>query len=213
MLVISIIDYGMGNLRSVHKAFEHLGVKAEVTRDPKKILNAQKIVLPGVGAFRDCMKNLQELDLIDPILKSIQSGKPFFGICLGMQLLLTESEEFGKHEGLNIIPGKVVRFSEKSEKKKSENEKLKIPQIGWNQIQKKKETPLLKEIPDQSYFYFVHSYYVVPKDSKVVATTTDYGIEFASSLQKDNIFATQFHPEKSQELGLNLLKAFAKLKD
>jgi imidazole glycerol-phosphate synthase subunit HisH len=198
--MIAIIDYGMGNLRSVHKAFEHLGLDAAVTRDKKKIASADKVVLPGVGAFKDCMKNLETFGLIDPVVKSIRSGKPFLGICLGMQLLFTESEEFGRHEGLNLIPGKVVRFPQE--------ERLKVPQIGWNQIWKKKEVPFLKEIPQDSYVYFVHSYYVVPKDPKVIATQTNYGVEFCSSVSKDNIFATQFHPEKSQAVGLKILKAF-----
>jgi glutamine amidotransferase len=198
--MIAIIDYGMGNLRSVHKAFEHLGLDAVVTRDKKKIAKAEKIVLPGVGAFKDCMKNLEAFDLIDPIVKSIRSGKPFLGICLGMQLLFTESEEFGRHEGLNLIPGKVVRFPQE--------EHLKVPQIGWNQIRKKKEVPFLKKVPQDSYVYFVHSYYVVPKDPKVIATQTNYGVEFCSSISKDNIYATQFHPEKSQAVGLKILKAF-----
>ncbi len=202
--MITIIDYEMGNLRSVEKSFEHLGFEASISRDPKKILEADKIVLPGVGAFKDCMENLNRFDLVEPIIQSIKSGKPFLGICLGMQLLFTESEEFGNHQGLNIIPGKVVRFPEKKD--------LKIPQIGWNQIRKKKEISLLKEIPDESYVYFVHSYYVIPEDSNVIATTTDYGIEFTSSIYKENIFATQFHPEKSQTVGLKILEAFGKWK-
>lgn len=199
--MIAIIDYGMGNLRSVQKALEHVGAEAIVTRDKKKIADAHKVVLPGVGAFRDCMKNLTELELIDPILKSIKSGKPFLGICLGLQLLFTESEEFGIHKGLNVIPGRVIRFPDRPD--------LKVPQIGWNRIKKKKSVPLLQELPEGSYVYFVHSYYVVPKNKKVTATTTDYGVEFTSSISKENIFATQFHPEKSQTVGLQLLKAFA----
>src|SRR5262245_34388057 len=192
--MIAIIDYGMGNLRSVHKAFEHLGLDAEVTRNKKKIASADKVVLPGVGAFKDCMKNLETFDLIEPVVKAIRSGKPFLGICLGMQLLFTESEEFGRHEGLNLIPGKVVRFPQEAD--------LKVPQIGWNQIRKNKEVPFLKGVPEDSYVYFVHSYYVVPKDPKVIATQTNYGVEFCSSVHKDNVFATQFHPEKSQAVGL-----------
>jgi len=211
--MIAIIDYGMGNLRSVSKAFEHLGAQVLVTRDPNKIASASKIVLPGVGAFKDCMKNLEDLDLVDPIVKSIESGKPFLGICLGMQLLFTESEEFGRHKGLNLIPGKVVRFPETAPgQKKSEPIKLTVPQIGWNQIEKQKPVSYLKGIPEGSYVYFVHSYYVVPKDPKTIATTTEYGVEFASSVQKDNMFATQFHPEKSQAVGLKILKAFASAK-
>ncbi len=198
--MITIIDYGMGNLRSVQKAFEHLGFPTLVTRDKKKIAKASKIVLPGVGAFKDCMHHLEEMDLVDSILGSIRSGKPFLGICLGMQVLFTESEEFGKHKGLNVIPGKVVRFPESA---------LKVPHIGWNQIQKKKEVSFLKKVPNKSFVYFVHSYYVIPKDKKVITTTTEYGLSFTSSIQKDNIFATQFHPEKSQTIGLEILKAFA----
>ncbi len=205
--MITIIDYGMGNLRSVQKAFEHLDVKSCVTRDLKKIENASKLVLPGVGAFKDCMDNLKEMKLIEPILKAIQSGKSFLGICLGMQVLLTESEEFGNHKGLNIIPGKVVRFPQSDE--------LKVPHMGWNAIKKTsvaKNSPL-QNIEDESYVYFVHSYYVVPEDKKVIATTTNYGFDFCSSLKQDNIFATQFHPEKSQEIGLKILEEFAHTKE
>lgn len=205
-MTIAIIDYGMGNLRSVQKAFEHLGFEAAVTRSPHEILSASKIVLPGVGAFRDCMKSLEELDLISPVLRSIQSGKLFLGICLGMQLLFTESEEFGRHAGLNLIPGKVLRFQPNSPA-------LKVPHMGWNQIQAKKETPLFAHLPLTPSVYFVHSYYVVPENREVIATTTEYGVSFTSSLQKENLFATQFHPEKSQTVGLQILKNFAGLRD
>ncbi len=210
-MTIAIIDYGMGNLRSVHKAFEHLDFKAEVTRNPKKIESASHVVLPGVGAFKDCMKNLTELSLIDPLIRSIRSGKPFLGICLGMQVLLTESEEFGRHKGLNLIPGKVVRFPEFHTSDHEADIQLKVPQIGWNRIYQKKKDDLLSGVKDESYVYFVHSYYVIPEDTKVILTTTDYGLEFASSLQKDNIRAVQFHPEKSQTVGLEMLKAFGNL--
>ncbi|MBF0492639.1 MAG: imidazole glycerol phosphate synthase subunit HisH [Deltaproteobacteria bacterium] len=205
--MIAIIDYGMGNLRSVQKAFEHLNVKCCVTHDLKKIENASKLVLPGVGAFRDCMQNLEEKKLIEPILKGIQSGKPFLGICLGMQVLLTESEEFGSHKGLNVIPGKVLRFPQ--------SEALKVPHMGWNSIKKlpaAKGSPL-QDIEDSAYVYFVHSYYVVPEDKKIISTTTPYGFDFCSSLHQDNIFATQFHPEKSQEIGLKILEGFAQTKE
>lgn len=201
--MIAILDYDMGNLKSVQKAFEHLGVHACVTRKADMIAEAEKLVVPGVGAFRDCMENLKHYRLIDPILQHIKSGKPYLGICLGMQVLFTESEEFGKHAGLNVIPGKVLRFSPELN--------LKVPHMGWNQIKKtNQEASPLDAIPDDSSLYFVHSYYVVPKDKKVIASTTDYGIEFCSSIQKDNIFATQFHPEKSQDLGLKILEAFSK---
>ncbi len=202
--MIAILDYDMGNLKSVQKAFEHLGEHVCVTRKADMIAEADKLVVPGVGAFKDCMENLKHYKLIDPILKHIESGKPYLGICLGMQVLFTESEEFGNHKGLDVIPGKVVRFPHSTT--------LKVPHMGWNQIKKTeaaKKSPL-DAIPNESSVYFVHSYYVVPKDKKVIATTTDYGMEFCSSIQKDNIFATQFHPEKSQDVGLKILEAFAK---
>lgn len=207
--MIAIIDYGMGNLRSVQKAFERIGHKAVVTRDKNVIHDAAKIVLPGVGAFPDCMKNLTDLGLADPIIKGIESGKPFLGICLGLQLLFTESEEFGTHKGLNLIKGRVIRFPEGLSLNGS---RLKIPHMGWNQVRIKRRSPIFGDMSDGSYLYFVHSYYVVPEDKGVIATTTDYGIEFVSSIWKDNIFACQFHPEKSQQLGLKILKNFRSLK-
>lgn len=207
--MIAIIDYGMGNLRSVQKAFERIGHSAVVTRDKKIINDADKIVLPGVGAFPDCMKNLADLGLIDPIIKGVEAGKPFFGICLGLQVLFTESEEFGIHKGLDIIKGRVIRFPEGLS---SNGTRLKIPHMGWNEIRMKKKTPVLDGIPEGSYLYFVHSYYVVPQDKDIIATTTDYGVEFVSSIWKDNIFACQFHPEKSQQAGLKILENFGGLK-
>lgn len=207
--MIAIIDYGMGNLRSVQKAFERIGHSAVVTRDKKVINDADKIVLPGVGAFPDCMKNLADLGLIDPIIKGVEAGKPFFGICLGLQVLFTESEEFGTHKGFDIIKGRVIRFPAGLS---SNGTKLKIPHMGWNEIRMKKKTPVLDGIPEGSYLYFVHSYYVVPEDKKITATTTDYGVEFVSSIWKDNIFACQFHPEKSQQAGLKILENFGGIK-
>jgi glutamine amidotransferase len=204
--MIAIIDYGMGNLRSVQKGFERAGHEAVVTREPRTILDSSKVVLPGVGAFPDCMRNLEEFGLIDAVRKSIASGKPFLGICLGLQLLFTESEEFGLSKGLDIIRGRVVRFRGPAYKD------LKIPHMGWNSVSIKRRPPALMDVPDSSYFYFVHSFHVVPEDKDVVATTTDYGIEFVSSIWKDNIFATQFHPEKSQALGLSILKHFGEMK-
>lgn len=201
--MITIIDYGMGNLRSVQKGFERVGFSAELTSDPEKVLRAEKLVLPGVGAFPACMKNLEKFHLIEPIREVIQKGKPFLGICMGLQVLFFEGEEFGHHKGLGIIPGKVIRFRLPK--------KYKIPHMGWNRIRKKKRIPLLAEIEDNSYFYFVHSYHVVPEDPDVIVTTTDYGKDFVSSIVKDNLFACQFHPEKSQSLGLKILKAFANL--
>ena len=203
--MIAIIDYGMGNLRSVQKGFERMGHEAVVTREPHTILDASKVVLPGVGAFPDCMRNLEEYGLIDAVRTSIASGKPFLGICLGLQLLFTESEEFGISKGLDIIKGKVVRF-------RLPDPALKVPHMGWNAVSIKQRPPALADVPDNSHFYFVHSFHVVPEDKGVVATTTDYGAEFVSSVWKDNVFATQFHPEKSQALGLSILKRFGEMK-
>ena len=197
--MIAIVDYGMGNLRSVEKGFAHVGVDARVVSDARSLDDARGIVLPGVGAFRDCMANLDELGLVGPLLRNIEKGKPFLGICLGLQLLFSESGEFGHTKGLNVFAGTVPRFPGSG---------LKVPHMGWNSIKIKNRPPILADIPDGSYFYFVHSYYVSPDDPSITATTTDYGVEFTSMLWKDNVFATQFHPEKSQKLGLVLLKNF-----
>jgi len=196
--MIAIIDYGMGNLRSVQKGFQKVGIDAVVITNPEAIDNAQAVVLPGVGAFRDCMRNLEQISMTEPIVKSIQKGKPFLGICLGLQVLFTESEEFGICKGLNILRGRVVKFQTG----------LKVPHMGWNNVKIVKKPPILDGVPDESFFYFVHSFYVVPQDIDVIATTTDYGITFTSMIWKENIFATQFHPEKSQETGLRVLKNF-----
>jgi glutamine amidotransferase len=204
--MIAIIDYGMGNLRSVQKGFERVGHEAVVTSDAKTILSADKVVLPGVGAFPDCMRNLEQYNLIDAVHKTIKSGKPFLGICLGLQLLFTESEEFGISKGLDIIKGRVIRF------KGPEFADLKIPHMGWNSISIQRRAPALQDVPDNSYVYFVHSFHVVPDDKSMTATTTPYGIEFVSSIWRDNIFAVQFHPEKSQALGLSILKRFGEQK-
>ncbi len=203
--MIAIIDYGMGNLRSVQKGFERVGREAVVTSDAKTILSASKVVLPGVGAFPDCMRNLEQYGLIDAVRSSITSGKPFLGICLGLQLLFTESEEFGISKGLDVIRGRVIRF-------KLPDAGLKIPHMGWNGLTIKRRPPALQDVPDGSHVYFVHSFHVVPEDQGVIATTTDYGKEFVSSIWKDNIFAVQFHPEKSQALGLSILKRFGEQK-
>jgi len=204
--VIAIIDYDMGNLRSVQKGFERVGHNCIITRNPEEISNASHVVLPGVGAFKNCMDNLRNYGLIEPILNAIKSGRPFLGICLGLQLLFSESEEFGKHKGLDVIKGKVVRFPSES------HAHLKIPHMGWNDIKIKNRPAVLKDTPDGSYLYFVHSYYVVPEDANIIATTTFYGMDFASSIWKDNIFACQFHPEKSQKTGLKILKNFGDMK-
>ncbi len=207
--MIAIIDYGMGNLRSVQKGFERVGCQALVTSDPQRILEADHVVLPGVGAFRDCIRNLEQGDFVEPILKVIAEGRPFLGICLGLQLLFSESEEFGLHQGLGVIPGRVVRFPEGMTEA---GQKLPVPHMGWNQISFQKPSPLFAGVTDNSNVYFVHSYYVKPDDPSVVAATSSYGLEFCAAIQRDNLVATQFHPEKSQAIGLQMLKNFAEMK-
>ena len=208
--MIAVIDYGMGNLRSVEKAFQAIGAQVIVTHDRNLILNADSIVLPGVGSFKDCMANLQKLKLIDPIRESINNGRPFLGICLGLQILFDESEEYGPVAGLGILAGKVVRFPNKISETKN-GPLIKVPHMGWNKILVKKTDSLFETVETTPYFYFVHSYYVVPEDPSIVATVTHYGIEFVSGIQYKNIYAFQFHPEKSQTLGLSLLKRFSNL--
>jgi glutamine amidotransferase len=191
----------MGNLRSVQKGFERAGFQAEVTRDPARIATARGVVLPGVGAFHACMQNLTHFGLIEPVRDAART-KPFLGICLGFQLLFSESEEFGKQPGLGVFPGNVVGFHLQGD--------LKVPHMGWNRIEKKKNSPFLDGLSSGDFLYFVHSFYVVPEDSSVIATTTDYGSPFASSIATENLFACQFHPEKSQELGLRILGNFGR---
>jgi glutamine amidotransferase len=200
--MIAIIDYGMGNLRSVQKGFERAGYEAEVTGEIGKITSARGVVLPGVGAFQACMENLERFGLIDAIREVVRQNKPFLGICLGFQLLFSESEEFGLQKGLDLLPGRVVGLNARNG--------LKIPHMGWNRIDKKKETPFLEGISSGDYVYFVHSYYVRPENSSLVATTTDYEKPFVSSIATDHLFACQFHPEKSQELGLRILSNFGR---
>jgi imidazole glycerol-phosphate synthase subunit HisH len=199
--VIALIDYGMGNLGSVHKALLRVGCDARITDDPGLIAEARAVVLPGVGAFDDCVSNLRARGLDTAVINAVAAGKPFLGICLGLQMLFETSEEGGRYPGLGILPGKVVRF----------RHELKIPQIGWNQVNLRSEAPHLAGIAQGAWVYFVHSYYVVPEDPAIVATTTDYGHEFASAVWRDNIFATQYHPEKSQATGLQILANFAAL--
>ncbi len=191
----------MGNLRSVEKGFQKVGVDARIVTDPKAVDDARGVVLPGVGAFRDCMLNLAAHKLIEPIKRSIEKGKPYLGICLGLQVLFTESEEFGHSKGLDIFKGRVPRFPDGE---------LKVPHMGWNSIKIRKRPPILDDIPDGEYFYFVHSYYVAPEDETVIAATTDYGIEFTSIVWRENVMAVQFHPEKSQTMGLRMLENFGK---
>jgi glutamine amidotransferase len=200
---ILIVDYGLANLRSVQKAFEKVGFAAEVTGDPSRVAGADKLVLPGVGAFRDAIARLRESGLAEPILDHVKAGRPFLGICLGLQLLFTKSYEDGEYAGLNLFPGEVVRFPDVPG--------LKVPHMGWNQLRLRRPAPLFKDVPDGSSVYFVHSYYAAPKSAAIVAAETDYPEPFASVVWHENVFATQFHPEKSQRVGLTMLRNFAAL--
>jgi glutamine amidotransferase len=203
--MIAIVDYGMGNLRSVQKALERTGRKAVVTRDIAQIQAARGVVLPGVGAFSACMENLAKFGLVEPIREVVRRKRPFLGICLGFQLLFSESEEFGKQRGLDLFSGKVKGFLP--------GKNLKIPHMGWNRLEKKLDSPFLEGLASGAYVYFVHSFYVAPDDPSIVATTTDYGDAFVSSIATDTLFACQFHPEKSQELGLRILANFGRFAD
>jgi imidazole glycerol-phosphate synthase subunit HisH len=199
--MIAIIDYGMGNLRSVHKAFEAVGAKAQVTHNVGDILKADKVVLPGVGAMGPAMQKLQELALTGPIRKVIQDGKPFLGICLGLQLLFERSSEGGFVEGLRILKGSVERFSE-----------LKVPHMGWNQVNAQAVgNQMFKGLASGENFYFCHSYFVKPQDLAISSGITHYGIDYVSAVVRDNIWGVQFHPEKSQKAGLQILKNFGEL--
>jgi glutamine amidotransferase len=199
--MIAVVDYGMGNLRSVSKALESVGASVEVTSDARRVLAADGVVLPGVGAFGRCMENLVAAGLREPVREVIAAGRPFLGICVGMQILFEESEEFGPVRGLAILPGKVRRFDATGG--------LKVPHMGWNRLSVRRAAPHLAGIADGERAYFVHSYYVETPRSDLVATSTNYGCEFVSSAWSDNVFATQFHPEKSQRMGLRLLANFS----
>ena len=199
--MIAIVDYGVGNLRSVQKALERVGATAIVTDDPAALDAAQGVVLPGVGAFGDGVANLRARGLIEPLLRQVWQDKPLLGICLGMQLLFEESEEMGHHQGLDLLHGRMLRFPEGN---------LKVPHIGWNQL-RITECDLLDGINDGAHAYFVHSYYVAPEDPADVLAMTEYGLEFASVVGRGTIFGAQFHPEKSQDVGLRLLSNFARL--
>jgi len=199
---ILIVDYGMGNLRSVQKAFEKVGFAAEISGDPNRIGDFDKLVLPGVGAFRDAIARLRDADLAAPIIEHVHKGKPFLGICLGLQLLFTTSHEDGAHRGLDVFAGEVVRFPRLPG--------IKVPHMGWNQLRIIKPAPALAGLPETPAVYFVHAYYVVPRDRELVATETDYPTPFTSAIWRDNVFATQFHPEKSQKVGLRMLENFAR---
>jgi glutamine amidotransferase len=209
--MIVIVDYGMGNLRSVHKALERVGFQTSVTQDPAEVKKAAGLIVPGVGAFKKAMENLQELGLVNPIIEFVESGKPFLGICLGLQLLFSGSDEFGFQKGLSLFKGRVVRFPFSHPAASPPKDLLKVPHMGWNTVHIHKHPPVLDGIADGAYFYFVHSYYPVPEEQEIVATTTDYGGEFVSSVSRGNLFACQFHPEKSQSVGLKLLKNFGRL--
>jgi glutamine amidotransferase len=200
---IGIIDYGMANLRSVQKAFESLGADARIISTPEEIERADKIVLPGVGAFADAVRVLREKELAGPILAQMKKGTPFLGICLGLQMLFDVGYEDGVHQGLGVFKGKCVRFDV------DETMGLKVPHMGWNQLDIKTPSPLLRDLRSGCGVYFVHAYHVVPEDESIVSTTTDYGRPFVSSIWRDNIMATQFHPEKSQKVGLQILGNFA----
>jgi glutamine amidotransferase len=200
MQKIVIVDYGMANLRSVQKAFEKVGHPAAISGDPQQVREADKVVLPGVGAFRDAIARLNEAGLAGPLREHLQAGKPFFGICLGLQLLFTRSFEDGDYQGLDVFPGEVVRFDDVKG--------LKVPHMGWNELQVRRPAPPLQGFPVAGSVYFVHSYYVRPRDPKLVAATADYPTPFAAAVWHENVFATQFHPEKSQAVGLEMLRRF-----
>lgn len=200
---VTIVDYQMGNLRSVQKGFEKVGHAAQITSAPAEVATAEKLVLPGVGAFEDAMAELRRRELVEPLREHIAAGRPFLGICLGLQLLFDVSYEDGEHEGLGILPGKVVRFDVPRQ--------FKVPHMGWNQAIIRRRCPLLEGIDDGTYFYFVHSYYVVPQDESVIAVESEYHRPFCAAVWRDNLFATQFHPEKSQAEGLKILQNFAQL--
>jgi imidazole glycerol-phosphate synthase subunit HisH len=203
--VIALIDYGSGNLRSVHKALLKAGAEVRIARRPDELAEARAVVLPGVGAFDDCIQALVKQELLEAARQFMQSGRPFLGICVGYQALFERSEEFNScAAGMGVFQGKVVRFTAR--------DGLKIPQIGWNQLEiVKPECPLYRGIAGGSYVYFVHSFFPQPADPSIVATRTTYGDTFASSVWRDNVFATQFHPEKSQKIGLQLLRNFVEL--
>jgi imidazole glycerol-phosphate synthase subunit HisH len=201
--MIAIIDYGMGNLRSVQKGFEKVGHAATVTSDPAVVDAAEKVVLPGVGAFEDAIAELYRRRLVEPVLKAIEADKPFLGICLGLQLLFETSYENGRHQGLGVIPGEVVRFEVPRE--------YSVPHMGWNELDIRREAPILRGLASGTHVYFVHSYYVVPRDAAVIATETSYPAPFCSMIWRGNLYATQFHPEKSQADGLRILRNFAEL--
>ncbi|QDT00112.1 imidazole glycerol phosphate synthase subunit HisH [Adhaeretor mobilis] len=199
--MIAIIDYQMGNLRSVQKAFERVGHEATITADPVVLGKADKLVLPGVGAFADAVAELRRRELVSPLVDAITAAKPVLGICLGLQMLFEVGYEDGQHEGLGVLPGEVVRFDVPRE--------FKVPHMGWNQVHYQRQPPIFAGIPDESHFYFVHSYYVKPTNEDLIAGVASYPNPFCAMIWRDNLYATQFHPEKSQKMGLQVLKNFA----
>jgi glutamine amidotransferase len=202
---ISILDYGMANLRSVQKAFEQVGFAADIIDSPGQVEGAGHLVVPGVGAFADAVAVIRARGLDDALRRHVAAGRPFLGICLGLQMLFDVGYEDGTHEGLGIVSGKCVRFTV------DKDQGLKVPHMGWNQLRRRRASPLLAGLEDDCNVYFVHSYHVQPADPAVAATTTDYGGQFVSSIWRDNLVATQFHPEKSQKVGLAMLENFARL--
>lgn len=201
---IAIIDYGVGNLRSVEKAFTSQGIEAVVTRDEKVLRAADKLVLLGVGAFGYAMESLRKLGFDQLVVEAAQGGKPIIGLCVGLQMMFEEGHEFGVHRGLSLLPGRVVKFADS----------VRVPHVGWNQVAFKNDSqkqPIFRGLPDQSFFYFVHSYYVEPRDESCVLGETEYGMSYASICGRDNVVGVQFHPEKSQATGLRLLRNFAEL--
>ncbi len=204
--MFAVVDYGMGNLRSVEKALIHLSYDAKITNDPETVLKADRLILPGVGAFADCLSGLKNSGLYDAVLEFISSGKPFLGICVGMQMLYEKSFEFGIHKGIGVFNGAIKKFPEEMVSKG-----MKIPHMGWNQVKIVSSHPVFKDIEDMTSFYFVHSYYAPVNDSETIAIC-EYGLNFAAAVAKDNVVATQFHPEKSQKFGLNVLKNFGEWK-
>lgn len=201
--MIAIIDYGMGNLASVGNAFAKLGYETLITQDPEQILAADKVVLPGVGAFADAIKNIRNMGIDQTITELMRRNTPLLGVCLGYQLLFSESDEDGLHQGLDVIKGRVEKLQLPAV--------FKVPHMGWNNIEMKPGSKLFADIPPGSYFYFVHSYHVIPEDNSVMAATTDYGIKIVCAIEQGNLMATQFHPEKSSDIGLKILKNFGEM--
>ncbi len=199
MVKIVIVDYGVGNFRNVQKAFQATGAQADITDSVQAVKDAGAVVLPGVGAFGDAINNLRQRGLDQPVLAALQAGKPLFGICVGLQIMFESSEEMGRHQGLGIFPGQVVRFP---------TSQLPVPHMGWNQIHPTRPHPLLRHIDPGDFAYFAHSYYARPQNPAHIIATTDYGLDYASAVARDNVCAIQFHPEKSQQVGLQILKNF-----